>query len=66
MSEWKQKLPTETGFYWFRNLQREDEKEPRVVEVREYAGRLAIGNCTLDGWPKMEEGEWAGPLLPPR
>ena len=62
---WKKGLPTKPGWYWFRNMQLEDDREPRIYYVRDYAGKLAISNCTIKGWTSMEEGQWAGPISEP-
>ena len=63
--KWKQGLPTKTGWYWYRNLNRLDETKPVILQVRTYVGELAIGNTTLKGWPSKEKGEWAGPIDEP-
>lgn len=61
---WTKRKPTEPGWYWHRDLTRpyEDEREPYLVKVREYGGRLCVGNCELSGPPY--HGEWQGPLTP--
>lgn len=62
---WTSTKPTEAGWYWFRDLSRpyEDEREPYVVKVRQYAQHLAVGNCRLEGAP-YGRGEWLGPITP--
>ena len=60
--KWFHGLPKETGYYWFRNTKIKDEWEPHIHQVRNYAGKLAIGNSYLENWPRMETGEWAGPI----
>lgn len=61
--KWTRDLPTVAGSYWFRRKENALDREPRVVEVRDYAGRLAMGNSTIDkDWPKAE---WAGPIAEP-
>lgn len=62
---WRKGLPNKVGYYWFRNVRHRDEKEPQIYHVRDYAGQLAIGNSRLQGWTRMEEGEWAGPIEMP-
>ena len=66
--EWVEGLPTKPGWYWFRNLKSlsEDEREPTIYYVRKYVDELAVGNCTLKGWPRMEKGQWAGPIPLPK
>lgn len=63
---WTTEKPTQAGWYWFRNVKRQDYKEPQIVYLRDYAGEIAIGNSTLKGFTLFEEGEWAGPLLEPK
>ena len=62
---WTREKPTVAGWYWFRDLSRpyEDEREPYVVKVRQYAQHLAVGNCRLEGAP-YGRGEWLGPITP--
>ena len=64
---WSTNKPTVAGWYWWRNkqLKYEEDMEPRIVEVRLYAGDLAIGNCRL-AQSSFLKGEWAGPLPLPR
>jgi len=64
---WSTEKPTVAGWYWWRNkqLKYEEDMEPRIVEVRLYAGDLAIGNCRL-AQSSFLKGEWAGPLPLPR
>lgn len=62
--KWKKKLPIQPGFYWYRNVD-QGEKDPTVMNVRDYAGDLAIGNSTLKGWDRMLTAEWAGPVPEP-
>ena len=59
---WKQGLPKEVGWYWYRNLLFKGDEEPRIEHIRDYAGELAIGNSTLHNWTRMQEAEWAGPI----
>lgn len=59
---WKKGLPTEPGYYWFRNMERGDNRGPSIYSVREYGGRLSIDNAAIAGWTVLEEGEWAGPI----
>jgi hypothetical protein len=66
---WTTEMPTQVGWYWQRDSRPERrEKERRrgpveeIVYVRNYAGRLAVGNSVLP-W---EFTEWAGPLDPPK
>ena len=61
MTEWKKGIPTRVGWYWKRNTLDKYDK-PEVVHVRDYAGKLAIGNSTLEGWESMAKCEWAGPI----
>lgn len=60
---WTKETPTLAGWYWKRNALRE-EKEA-VVEIRNYAGKLSIDNCTLSRYVEEESYEWAGPLPKP-
>lgn len=59
---WKKGLPTEIGWYWFRNVEHADFSDPLIYYVRKRGGELAISNSTLRGWNRMEQGEWAGPI----
>jgi hypothetical protein len=64
--QWKHGLPTEVGWYWFRNTKRKYESAgPDVVYVRDYVGILSVGNCGIKGCTFFESGEWAGPILLP-
>lgn len=59
-------LPTEPGWYWRRMTDVfSKEVESAIVHIRSYAGKLAIGNSTLEGWEAMAEAEWAGPIPEP-
>ena len=60
--KWKKELPTEEGYYWCRNLKHRHDSEPRILYIREYCGKMALGNSALEGWNQMEESEWAGPV----
>ena len=63
MLTWKKGLPTQPGYYWFRNSfpWSVTDDQPRIELVRDYAGALAIGNSSLIGLERFEAGEWAGP-----
>ena len=60
---WSKSPPTKPGWYWLdRHVWHES---PRIVEIRDYAGELAIGNSTISGrW--MEKATWAGPIPEPK
>lgn len=60
---WKSKLPTDPGWYWRRRIG--DDSESDIVEVRRYAGDLAIGNSTFTGWDSLTNYEWSGPISHP-
>jgi hypothetical protein len=59
---YQKQLPSKVGWYWKRNPLDEREIAPEIVYVRDYAGSLAIGNNTLDGWKGWKDCEWAGPI----
>jgi hypothetical protein len=64
---WKKGLPTEAGFYWFRNTDpKRHDGTPIVLKVRNYAGSLAVDNCIIEGCTMYEKGEWAGPIPLPQ
>jgi hypothetical protein len=69
MFKWKKGLPTKIGYYWVKEVPKNKNKRnidpPRIVEVRDYAGRLAICNAFLEGWEEMENAYWAGPIQMP-
>lgn len=61
-------IPKEVGWYWVRRPRRfhyKDEPEWVVEFIRDYAGRMAIGNTVIEGWPAYEDAEFVGPLTPP-
>lgn len=58
---WKRGLPTKPGWYWLRSAGETEE----IVRIREYGGKLALGNSSLNGWSRMEASEWAGPITKP-
>lgn len=59
MTAWKQGLPTEPGWYWvFHKDMEDDEYNPCIVKVRDYAGLLSIGNSALHGWKRYESAWW--------
>jgi hypothetical protein len=60
--KWTHTLPTVPGAYWYRDKHRDD--GPRVIMIRDYAGRMAWDNATLDG-RYFSGSEWAGPIPPP-
>jgi hypothetical protein len=66
-NQWTRKLPSVGGFYWRRDVSDIDDpiNDPVIVEVRKYAGRLAIGNCTLDESVDTNRYEWSGPIPEP-
>ena len=43
---WTTARPTAVGWYWARRTRSMDDK-PEVVQVRMYAEKLAVGNCSL-------------------
>ena len=61
---WTSTKPTVAGWYWWRNLAIYDYAEPYVYKVRDYAGNMSVGNCSIEG-SHFEKGQWAGPLIPP-
>jgi len=62
---WKRELPTQPGWYWLRELEHfTQQKEVRVVKLRNYVGELAVENSTIKGW--KEKSEWAGPIPEPQ
>ncbi len=58
---WTKQIPTEVGWYRKRNLS-DKYDEPECVRIRDYAGKLAIGNSHLCGWEGLKRYEWAGPI----
>lgn len=58
---WRNKLPTEPGWYWLKR----PKEEARIVQVRMYVDKLAIGNSSIEGWPALERSFWAGPIPEP-
>lgn len=65
---WTRETPTKPGYYWFRNTTeryRESRSTPEIMQLRLYAGRLALGNSTVKGFTLLETGEWIGPLEVP-
>lgn len=59
--KWKLGLPTVPGWYWLR-----ESDETHIVKIRDYCGRLALGNSVLKGWSTMEKAFWAGPIPEPK
>lgn len=61
--EWTYTPPTVEGYYWFIDRMYADE-QPRIEYVRDYAGKMAIGNWWFGA--NCEENPtrymWAGPL----
>ena len=55
---WKRGLPTEPGWYYFRNRKVYEDYNWRVVELRLRGTDIAIGNCRLKGFDRYEQGEW--------
>lgn len=45
---WTKAIPTKVGWYWKRNPSGKYD-EPEVIRVRDYAGKLAIGNSEPKG-----------------
>ena len=60
---WLSILPTEPGWYLWKIPESKYDSHPVVLYVRDYAGRLAIQNCTISG-SQYEKGEWQGPIKP--
>jgi hypothetical protein len=60
--KWKKGLPTKDGYYWYRDPLQKHDSEPRILHIRDYAGRLALDNSALEGWDRMERADWAGPI----
>ena len=61
MLTWTKETPTAVGWYWKRHTQFPIEE---IVQVRNYAGDLAIGNTHLTS-PVFSHHEWAGPIKEP-
>lgn len=61
--KWTKELPTEVGWYW-RQSKLYDERL-QCVEVRDYAGSLAIGNSVIFDDDFWNHYEWAGPIPVP-
>jgi hypothetical protein len=59
--KWQKRLPAEVGWYWRRKPSDKYEFEPECIHVRQFAGELAIGNCSIRG-ENMRRYEWAGPI----
>jgi hypothetical protein len=57
---WTKKVPAAAGFYWKRNLPREELE--CVVEIRNSGGHLVIDGCYLSRYVSGEVYEWAGPI----
>lgn len=77
MSEmnWTTEKPTIPGLYWYRQMPARNPGpfevdpvfyEPDVVKVESYDGRLRMNFHDDDHWYPVRDGEWAGPLEPPR
>ena len=62
---WTRELPKVPGFYWWRNLSAkyEEDREVVIYKVRDYVGKLAVGNCTIKD-SHYQKGEWRGPITP--
>jgi len=58
---WTRGQPTTTGWYWKRNTQF---RIVEIVQVRRYAGKLAVHNTHLDSCIFFHT-EWAGPIPEP-
>jgi len=63
--KWRTAKPNKPGWYWWRNPAIEDYREPYIYKVRDYAGKLSIGNCSIEG-SYFEKGQWVGPLKQPK
>jgi hypothetical protein len=61
--KWTKELPSQVGWYWRRDKLFDDGL--RCVEIRDYAGRLAIGNCVIKDDDFWNHYEWAGPIPVP-
>jgi len=62
--KWTKSIPTKIGWYWKRNPT-DKYDEPEILQVRLYAGELAIGNSRLQNWESLKRYEWAGPIPVP-
>ena len=60
--KWKKEMPNEAGWYWQINKNDKYEKTPQIIEIRNYAGELAIGNSLIKDWDSLKRFEWAGPI----
>ena len=59
---WSKDRPTKPGWYWNKR-QNNKYDEPMIIQVRMFAGELAIGNSNLSA-ESWDQYEWAGPLPP--
>ena len=59
---WQNELPAKPGWYW---IKEPTSTEPYIAYLRLYVSELAIGNCQIKGWKKMERSMWAGPIPEP-
>jgi len=55
---WKRGLPTEPGWYWFRNTKHYADFNPRMVELTLCGGEIALKGCRLKGFDRYTDGEW--------
>lgn len=58
---YRKEPPTEVGWYWLLS----PGEGPYIAYVRDYAGKLAIGNCSIVFY--ASDGTlWAGPIPEPQ
>lgn len=60
--EWTAAVPTEPGFYWFRDS---FGNEPEILRLSG-DGVHVFGEADLAEIGDFSDGEWYGPLLPPQ
>lgn len=62
---WNKDIPSQVGWYWKRDPSDRRHGNPVVIQIRDYAGDLAIDNTILEGWESLKQYEWAGPIALP-
>lgn len=63
---WTATKPTAPGLYWYR---KSVGSKPSIVDVELHGDTLRVDNKNTDqcrGEIRTIEGQWAGPLLPPK
>lgn len=59
---WTNELPSKPGWYWSKSKSRAYGEEITIIQVRDYAGELAIGNTLLEGCKEYSLRQWSGPI----